>query len=301
MYEFENPNKKECSSVRKGKTGSRPVVSVAPRSRTEEHTYNRNSTMQVHELRYTPKSCKNSRNADKILQMKLGEGEKWFDKLSEEEQNALLRLERETDSAPLESEHIGAFSAYVGGSYQNINKYLRDTYGLSRAKWDKELAKNKRYKGNAGPQNKENDERAIANMRNAYDHAPQIEKPITVYRGCSRFLLGEDEKDNLLKGSPDADSLVGKNFVEPGFLSTSAREDYAQKFADKGGVMLSIHIPEGTRAFYVTAKLEGRPRSSKLRDEDEIIFAPGQRMRINEVKIKKGSGMPFYRIDASLL
>ncbi|MEG1564524.1 MAG: ADP-ribosyltransferase [Bacteroides sp.] len=206
---------------------------------------------------------------------------KWFEKLSPNEQDALKSLEAHPISKLLSTEQIGAFSSYTGFSFDNINKYLRNV---------KSFKKLKRYKVSAGSLNLEHDRKCVFYMQQAFNKAPiTIPSQITVYRGCDKFLM--DEKGNKLL--QDVNSLVKKTIVEPAFLSTSANINHAKKFAKK--VLLIITVPAGTHAFYVTKELENRSSSEKLRDEDEIIFEPKQRMNINSVEKKEN--ILFLKVD----
>jgi len=227
----------------------------------------------------------------------------WFTNLSEDEQRALRNLESATNSAQLSDEQILAFSAYAGGSFQYFNSYLRKTYGIRGKKaLSSTLTSMARYnpKTLPGTQNRENDEKNINSLKAAYANAPLIQNQITVYRGCGRYLLAEDG-ENLLESNPRKEDLISKTFVEPGFLSTSANKGHAQGF--KRGVFLTLSIPANTKAFYVTERLEGRPFSpgKKLRDEDEIIFEPGRKMRITDVRIYIESHVLNYEIKADML
>ncbi|MDE6983422.1 MAG: ADP-ribosyltransferase [Lachnospiraceae bacterium] len=260
-----------------------------------------NAPVQSSALGYTMNVQKASSNRDIVIQRKL-DGQ-WFRQLSQEEQQTLLHLEQNTNRAQLETGQIGAFSAYVGGSYEYYNMYLREVYNLSPDEKDEKLDGMKRYSPNkkAGSLNKINDEKAIESLQAAYQNAPIIESAITVYRGCGRYLQSDETRSNLLEGNPAGRELLGKIFVEPGFLSTSARRSYAEGFAGKGGVLLTLHIPAGAKAFYVTERLERRPSGTKLRDEDEIIFPPNRKMQITSVTRSKRSGMLHYEISANLL
>lgn len=200
----------------------------------------------------------------------------WFNRLPANEQNALRSLENHPISEPLSEDQSRAFSAYTGGSFEYINNYLRTSYrGIS-------VDTLPRYKGETGKLNRENDEKYINNMNEAFRHALPIPNQITVYRGCGNFLMGEGGNNLLLL---HRNEIVGKKIIEPAFLSTSANRTHAEHFAKK--VLLIITVPAEIPAFYVTKELEGRTISGKLRDEDEVIFAPGRKMRIDRAE-KKG-------------
>ena len=248
------------------------------RSIEKRHTIHR---LKGENNRQTLQKLRENENIRKsVIQMTL-EG-KWFNSLSDGEKNALKSLETHSNSNILSKEQIHAFSAYTGGSFEHINNYLRTLFK------NDDIKSLKRYKVSAGEQNKKNDEKYIFNMNKAFSKALPIPDQIIVYRGCGGVLM--DEKgDNILFSKEE---IVGKIIIEPAFLSTSANRKHAEKFAKK--VLLVITVPQGIPAFYVTKKLENRTMSGKLRDEDEIIFQPGMKMRIDKKQNGRNGILELY-------
>ena len=146
-------------------------------------------------------------------------------------------------SKKLSEEETEAVREYTKNAYKNINAALR---GI-----DKKLY----------PENAE-----YAKTLHRILKQTELPKDCVVYRGCSSKVLGAN------RFLPDS-MLVGKTFIEEGFLSTSlSKED-----AFEGDVLLEIEAPKGSQGIYVgyTGALG--------HNEREVLFDVGQVMTILDV------------------
>ncbi|MDR0718091.1 MAG: ADP-ribosyltransferase [Treponema sp.] len=179
------------------------------------------------------------------------------------------------------------WAAYLGGSYDNFNAYLRALYTRT------DIGSLRRYKISAGSTNLENDKKAVAAMKECYQNAgcPTTGEELTVFRGAGRYIFRKADKINILASLPDIDAVKqkieaerGLQFVEAGFLSTSLSKSHSLEFVN-GRLLFEIKVPQGTKCLFATEQLEKRKGIGKLRHEDEVIFAPGSIMEIAGVEL----------------
>lgn len=87
-------------------------------------------------------------------------------------------------------------------------------------------------------------------------------------------------------------TFIGKVITEPGFMSTSVKAPSG--FLDINyGVRLRILAPKGTKAMYM------EPVTSVV-GEQEVLFAPGTRMRVMKVVERKRAGRVEYVVDVTI-
>jgi hypothetical protein len=101
-------------------------------------------------------------------------------------------------------------------------------------------------------------------MKSALDNA-SLPQDMVLYRGTSTDALG-----NLKNLSPD--ELVGKTFIEPGFMSTSANSAVASG-TFSGNMQITIEVSSGAHALDISS-------ISQYSNEAEILFNAGQKMTI---------------------
>ena len=142
-----------------------------------------------------------------------------------------------------------AIVRYTGDDYKNINNSLR---GLETA-----TAKN---------------QTTIDIMKSALKNA-SLPQNMTLYRGTSTEALG-----NLKNLSPE--QLVGKQFVEAGFMSTSANKQVANG-TFSGNMQITIKAQKGAKALNISS-------ISQYEGEAEILFNAGQKMVITDAKNVNG-------------
>ncbi len=150
--------------------------------------------------------------------------------------------------ADLNDVQLEALKTYTGANYININKSLR---GIGKLTPDNELTVNA--------------------MKSALNNA-RLPENMTLYRGTSKETLGKLQKLPINK-------LVGKTFVEKGFMSTSIYRGVADSFL--GNMEITIKAAKGAKALNISS-------ISQLPHESEILFNVGQEMLITFAEEKKG-------------
>ena len=140
----------------------------------------------------------------------------------------------------LSKKQVDAITRYTGSEYHNINDSLR---GLDVAT----------------PDNAE----TIRTMKTVLDNS-SLSSDMTLYRGTTTDALG-----NLKNLSPE--ELIGKSFVEDGFMSTTTNSMVSNAFS--GDMHITIEAVKGAHALDVSA-------ISNFPGEAEILFKSGQEMLI---------------------
>ena len=147
----------------------------------------------------------------------------------------------------LSQEQIDALIKYTGDDYVNINNSLR---GLEVAT----------------PEN----QATINAMKSALQNA-SLPDDMVLYRGTSIEAL-ED-----LKNLPP-EKLMGKEIIEPGFMSTSTKSAVANK-TFSGSLQMKIYVSSGAHALDISS-------ISQYSREAEILFNAGQKMTIISAESK---------------
>jgi hypothetical protein len=196
---------------------------------------------------------------------------------------------------------IKYWAAYLGSSHDNFNTYLRD-HGQKIAL---------RYRTDSGNLNFENDKKAVTAMKRCYQHeyCPKTSTEITVYRGAGLYIFETNSKTNIVEHCSDIAIVaykirqnIGRNFVEAGFLSTSLSKNHALTFVRDKKLLFEIKVPTETKFLFATKNLEKREKiMEQLRHEDEMIFAPGSIMQINEVTQEGTDPKQYTLVRVSLL
>ncbi len=148
----------------------------------------------------------------------------------------------------LSKSQIKALTKYTGSDYSNINKSLR---GLDTAT----------------PENA----KTIETMKSVLDKA-SLPENMTLYRGTSTKALGD-----LQNLAPE--DLIGKIFVEQGFMSTSMSNTVSNAFS--GNMHITIEAAKGAHALDISS-------ISYYASESEVLFSAGQEMLITSAERIKG-------------
>lgn len=167
----------------------------------------------------------------------------------------------------LSKEEKEAFEYYtMTGGAQQINDYLRAP------------ATNK-------PNIDEPFKKAISLMENAIKRAV-VPHDIMVHRSVSYNWLGEEIKNELftLRENFNADKLVGKEYIEKGFTSTSLKKGTFGQ-----AISINLQVPKGMHA----AAIED---ISVVSNEHELLFPPGLKTKVVSAKLIKETGR--IEIDA---
>ena len=151
------------------------------------------------------------------------------------------------DVSQLSGKQVDAFARYTGDEYRNINNSLR---GLDVAT----------------PENAD----AIKTMSTVLDNS-SLPEDMVLYRGTTTKALGD-----LKNLAPE--ELVGKTFVEEGFMSTSTSSVVSNAF--KSDMHITIEAAKGAHALNVSA-ISGFP-------ESEVLFGAGQEMLITAAEKTDG-------------
>jgi hypothetical protein len=151
--------------------------------------------------------------------------------------------------ADLSQEEIDAIIKYSGNAYSNINNALRGKEVMTLS--NQIISKN---------------------LQTALDKA-RIPHDMVVFRGTSTLGLGS------LRSLP-TEKLVGKIFMEPGFMSTSTNNSVAGGIF-QGNMQMTIEVPAGARGLDISSV-------SQFATESEILFQSGTEMYIKKAEMVDG-------------
>jgi hypothetical protein len=102
--------------------------------------------------------------------------------------------------------------------------------------------------------------------------ASRTKGPVTLWRG-----IGRDSTSLKQLGAdfdPDSGNIVGREFTDPTFVSTSADPQVGRTFG--GGALMRLHVPEGVGAVQLTSwRTEERHN-----DEAEVLLQRGLKFRV---------------------
>ena len=147
----------------------------------------------------------------------------------------------------LSQEQINAIIKYTGDNYVNINNSLR---GLETATVE--------------------NQKIIEILKYILGNS-SLQQDMTLYRGTSTEALG-----NLKNLEPE--DLIGKTFIESGFMSTSKNVDVANGIFS-GNIQMTIEASIGAHALDISS-------ISQYSNEVEILFNAGQEMLITSAEMK---------------
>jgi hypothetical protein len=191
---------------------------------------------------------------------------------------------KEDDISP---EEYASISEYTGSSYTRINNYYRDY-----DKWREEAQESVWV----SPDDYDTDEE----YEEALEHElSEMEMEMeSMGMDISKALKENPSKDLMIsyRGlAPDLiqqikdDLEVGNEFSDDGFASSSTDIEIAQKFS-KGGYIMEIHIPKGSRAASIK-------NLSMHQSEQEVLIDKGSRFFIKQVDHEKKSLVVELRQD----
>jgi len=167
-------------------------------------------------------------------------------------------VEMQNRMTPWSSTEKSGLRTYTGGSYREINSYLRSGGYTSDS------------------------------MKRTINHAQQAMRPTDVdmltMRGCSYKQFGLDQGGYGWDAAShlEVKSLVGQEIQDKGFMSTSSASNYGGHSAAFGGVVrLEVEVPKGTYGAYVD-------HISMHSGENEYMVAAGTRFKVLRVT-KEGS------------
>jgi SPP1 gp7 family putative phage head morphogenesis protein len=155
------------------------------------------------------------------------------------------------------ADEFAAIRSYTGSGYRPMNRALREgRETVSQAGVGRE----------------------VRALDAAMERAPRVPEPVVVTRntGTEAFQV---------RPGADLSTLVGKSFTEHGFLSTSVNA----KGAMSGNVRLSIRVPEGSRAVYVSGDATGKGAISAVgHRESELLLDRGGSLTVTKVTRRDG-------------
>ena len=143
---------------------------------------------------------------------------------------------------------VDALTKYTGSDYSNINDSLR---GLDTA----------------SPENA----KTIETMKTVLDNS-SLPEDMTLYRGTTTKALGD-----LQNLAPE--ELIGKSFVEQGFMSISTSSTVSNAFS--GNMHITIEAAKGAHALDISS-------ISYFASESEVLLSAGQEMLITSAEMIKG-------------
>ncbi len=175
-----------------------------------------------------------------------------------------------------------AATQYTGNTYRNVNHYFRN----SGSNWTERRVSAAREAAALRMENPADYTRLIgagmdipethvAGLMGLLDHS-KLPHEMTLHRGISHKTAAKRIPEML--GVPlDSPEAMGKEFMEPGFMSTSLDPRSAESFGNvdpgypksqQGAVLHFPNVPAGKTGAYINAP------------EKEVIFPPGRRVRI---------------------
>lgn len=149
-----------------------------------------------------------------------------------------------------------ALSEYVDGSH-GINAYARqgtDQFGHKLEPWKRDRLKK------------------ITQQMDAAFEGAATPGNVTVYRG-----VGDVER---VFGTSNLDTLVGTEFQDNGYFSTTTSKEATDYFRGSSGVAIEVTVPKGAPAIW----MENLGSAVKQSGEHELLIARGSRYRITGVK-----------------
>ena len=170
-------------------------------------------------------------------------------------------------------EEYEAIESYTGSFYSDVNKFHRDYDSW----YKKERSRTRFYPFDYDT--KEEYEEAIENEIS--EAAEEIE---TTTAGISSALKKHPSKENMISYRGLAPDLItkikdklepGNEFKDDGFISSSTKVSTAKNFS-KGGYVMEIHIPKGSRATSVK-------NISSHWEENEVLIDRGSNFFIKAV------------------
>lgn len=147
--------------------------------------------------------------------------------------------------------------SYAADGYDDINKYLRKT-------------------GDWEDINKGYAQQAINNIDSAISKF-ELKENITVYRGIDIDTIG-----NMFPDAEDFTDLIGKQYTDKGYMSSSPLKSVAKEFAEENGrdgVLLKLDIPKGNGKGAYINKLAGQYKDV----EYEFLIKRNSKFKIYEI------------------
>lgn len=202
--------------------------------------------------------------------------------LSELEGEEYASAKKRGEEANEDREQYRYFARYMHGvgygypSHEAFNayNYHGDSLinGMLRGKTPKSMSQQKEWRDN-----EEKTKKYIDDITKAIDEN-ELRKPACVYRGIetkSSLIknLGLDipkgmDVESLFSNTEFLESLLGRTFADPGFVSTSIDPDFPSKGGFDKTCSMEIYCPKGTKGAYFGDNL-------RLTDEAEFLLQRG--------------------------
>ena len=164
------------------------------------------------------------------------------------------------------SPQLSAIQSYTGSGYVSINDVLRTSKGA---------AMNPR----------------IADLDAAFTSAPRVPEDIVVTRQTTL-----EQFDGMTSLSRPKD-LIGQDFTEHGFLSTSVNR-FGVDVSGMADVALTLTVPKGHKAIYVSGDERGANAISSVGGKEaELILARGTKFRVTKSELVGGR----YIVEAEVI
>src|SRR5581483_9694399 len=158
------------------------------------------------------------------------------------------------------SQETGALTSYKGFGFSSINSALRQD-----------------------PGNLSGEGKSVVQTLDELTHSGVVEKEFSVHRGFGRHPLAQ--------AAPG--TLVGQEFTDPGFGSTSLNPYVVDEFArDKQGFTAEIRLKQGTKGFLLSSHEAWRQGDK----EAEFILPRGTKYRVLEEHAAESSFRPRHLV-----
>lgn len=168
------------------------------------------------------------------------------------------------------TEQFDAIDSYTGSGYKSINQELRKSKGVVR-------------KGTVV-------DPRIADLDAAFTAAPRVPENIAVTRQTTLAQFG-------MTSLPRPKDLIGQNFTEHGFLSTSVNKS-GVNVSGMADVALTLTVPKGHKAIYVSGDEHGSGALSVVGGgEAELILARETQFRVTKSELVSGR----YIVEAEVI
>lgn len=194
---------------------------------------------------------------------------KAFDVMSTEQQRVAFGQKYDAFTATLSPRNLEVIAGYTDQDFIPMNAYLRK-----------------------GQEVDEETKRKVREFAKILDRST-VPQDVVTYRGTG----GRSEVN---KAWESGKLTPGAHFNDRGFLSTSLDVQIAQSFQRaKGGVILEIEVPKGSRGLYVGMREydEWNSSISANKNESELLLQKGETFRV--VSSQKRDGVTYVRVRKS--
>ncbi|WP_158256085.1 phage minor capsid protein [Corynebacterium sp. 13CS0277] len=178
------------------------------------------------------------------------------------------RYQAEASRLPLEE--YKATKTYTGPAYQDINGSERESHGTVHHE-------------------------AAAGIDRAIEASPRLDRSVTVTRGTRGGQFATtcvDSPGRVFDAEADPQSIVGHDFIEYGYMSTSVSANPAMSKE----ITMVIEAPAGTKGIYLDAGKFGSTPVTDVPGEREFLLPRQTVFTVNRVEQNRGGIIAFCTV-----